>query len=41
LEDTRIAIEKLRTELKTLSLTAVDDKGKLLYPLSSYTALIR
>lgn len=41
LEDTRIAIDKLRTYIKELDLAAVDDKGKPLYTLSNYTQTIK
>lgn len=41
LEDTRIAIEKVRIFLKTMNLNDVDDKGKPLYTINSITATIK
>lgn len=41
LEDTRIAIDKLRHLLRNIDLTAVDDKGKPLYTLNTVTATIK
>lgn len=41
LEDTRVAIDKLRTFIKDLDLSAVDDKGKPMYTLSNYTQTIK
>lgn len=40
LEDTRIAISKLRNFLKTIDLAEVDDKGKPIYTLNTYTSTI-
>lgn len=36
LDDLRIAVGKIREHLKTLDLTATDDKGKPIYSLDSY-----
>lgn len=41
LEDTRIAIDKLRTLLRTIDLNQVDDKGKPMYTLNTVTATIK
>lgn len=41
LEDIRIAITKLREFIKTIDLNAVDDKGKPIYTLNTYTATIK
>lgn len=41
LEDTRIAIDKLRTMLRTIDLTTVDDKGKPVYTLNAITSTIK
>ena len=41
LEDTRVAIDKLRKLLKEIDLNAVDDKGKPIYTLNTVTATIR
>lgn len=41
LQDTRIAIDKLREFLRNINLEAVDDKGKPLYTISSVTQAIR
>lgn len=41
LEDTRVAIDKVRTFLKDVDLKAVDDKGKPLYTINSITSTIR
>lgn len=40
LEDIRIAITKLREYIKTIDLNALDDKGKPIYTLNTYTATI-
>ena len=40
LEDIRVAITKLREYIKTIDLNAVDDKGKPIYTLNTYTATI-
>lgn len=41
LEDTRIAIDKVREFLKTVDLDATDDKGKPLYTINSITSTIK
>lgn len=41
LEDIRIAITKLREFIKTIDLSATDDKGKPIYTLNTYTATIK
>lgn len=41
LEDTTVAISKLREFIKTIDLNAVDDKGKPIYTLNTYTATIK
>jgi len=41
LEDTRIAINKVRQFLKTVDLKAVDDKGKPIYTINSITSTIK
>lgn len=41
LEDTRIAIDKVRTFLKDVNLKDVDDKGKPLYTINSITSTIK
>lgn len=41
LEDIRVAITKLREFIKTIDLSAVDDKGKPIYTLNTYTATIK
>lgn len=41
LDDTRAAVEKLRKHIKEINLNAVDDKGKPIYTLDSYTRTIR
>lgn len=41
LEDIRVAITKLREYIKTIDLSATDDKGKPIYTLNSYTATIK
>lgn len=41
LEDIRVAITKLREYIKTIDLNAVDDKGKPIYTLNTYTATIK
>ena len=40
LEDTRVAVAKLRKYIKDINLDAVDDKGKPIYTLNTYTATI-
>lgn len=41
LEDTRVAVNKLRELLRNIDLTAVDDKGKPRYTLNTITATIK
>ena len=41
LEDTRVAIDKVRKFLKEVDLSAVDDKGKPLYTINSITSTIK
>lgn len=41
LEDTRVAVDKLRSLLREIDLTAVDDKGKPIYTLSTITTTIK
>lgn len=41
LEDTRIAVDKLRQLLRNIDLTEVDDKGKPIYTLNTVTATIK
>lgn len=41
LEDTRIAVDKLRTLLREIDLGALDDKGKPIYTLNTITATIK
>ena len=41
LEDTRVAIDKVRTFLKDVNLKEVDDKGKPLYTINSITSTIK
>ena len=41
LEDTRVAVSKLRTLLKNIDLDKVDDKGKPIYTLNVITATIK
>lgn len=41
LEDTRYAVDKLRTLLREVDLTKVDDKGKPIYTLNTITSTIR
>lgn len=41
LEDTRVAIDKLRTLLREIDLGAVDNKGKPIYTLNTITATIK
>lgn len=41
LEDTRIAIEKLRTLLKDIDLTKTDNNGKPIYTLNTITSTIK
>ena len=41
LEDTRVAIDKVREFLKDVDLKALDDKGKPLYTINSITSTIK
>lgn len=41
LEDTKMAVEKVRKLLREIDLSAVDDKGKPIYNLSNITSTIR
>ena len=41
LEDTRVAVDKLRQLLRNINLTEVDDKGKPIYTLNTVTATIK
>nr|DAH01886.1 MAG TPA: hypothetical protein [Crassvirales sp.] len=41
LEDTRVAVDKLRTLLREIDLGALDDKGKPIYTLNTITATIK
>lgn len=41
LEDTRVAVNKLRQLLRDIDLEAVDDKGKPIYTLNTITATIK
>lgn len=41
LEDTRVAVDKLRQMLREIDLSAVDDKGKPIYTLNTITATIK
>lgn len=41
LEDTRVAINKLRELLRNIDLTQTDDKGKPIYTLNTITATIK
>lgn len=41
LEDTRVAVDKLRSLLRNIDLTAVDEKGKPIYTLNTITATIK
>lgn len=41
LQDTKIAIDKVREFLRNLDLTALDDKGKPLYTINSVTQAIK
>ena len=41
LEDTRVAVDKLRSLLRNIDLTDVDDKGKPIYTLNTITATIK
>ena len=41
LEDTRLAIDKLRQFLKDVDLNKCDDKGKPVYPVNTITSTIK
>lgn len=41
LEDTRVAVDKLRKYLRDIDLTAEDDKNKPKYPLNTVTSSIK
>lgn len=41
LEDTRVAVDKLRSLLRDIDLGALDDKGKPIYTLNTITATIK
>lgn len=41
LEDTRVAVDKLRTLLREIDLGKLDDKGKPIYTLNTITATIK
>lgn len=41
LEDTRVAIDKVREFLKTVDLNMLDDKGKPIYTINSITSTIK
>lgn len=41
LQDTRVAVDKIRTFLKNIDLTATDDKGKPLYAINSVTTAVK
>lgn len=41
LEDTRLAVDKLRKLLRDIDLTQLDDKGKPIYTLNTITATIK
>lgn len=41
LEDTRVAVDKLRTLLRDIDLGAIDDRGKPIYTLNTITATIK
>lgn len=41
LEDTRVAVEKLRKLLRDIDLQKTDDKGRLVYTLNTITATIK
>ena len=40
-EDIRFAIQKLRTKMRSMDLDALDDKGKPIYSIDSYTRTIK
>lgn len=41
LEDTRVAVDNLRKSLRDLNITETDEKGKLIYPISTVTQTIK
>lgn len=41
LEDTRVAVDKVRTFLRDVDLNALDDKGKPVYTINSITSTIK
>lgn len=41
LEDTRVAVDKLRKQLRDIDLSALDDKGKPIYTLNVVTSTIK
>ena len=41
LEDTRVAVDKLRTLLRNINLNEVDDKGRPIYTLNTITSTIK
>ena len=41
LEDTRILVDKVRSQMKEIDLNAVDDKGKPMYTLASITSTVK
>ena len=41
LEDTRVAVDKLRQQLRNINLAEKDDKGKPIYTLNTITATIK
>lgn len=41
LEDTRVAVDKLRKQLRDINLSALDDKGKPIYTLNVVTSTIK
>lgn len=41
LEDTRVAVDKLRNLLREIDLSALDDKGRPIYTLNTITATIK
>ena len=41
IQDTKLAIDKLREFLRTIDLNATDDKGKPLYTISNITSAIK
>jgi len=41
LEDTKVAIDKIRKFLREIDLTAVDDKGKPIYPINQVASTVK